>query len=212
VSFTSISDTDVAAALEPFLLHRQLTSNQVQQVSAYLELLMRWNARINLTAVRDPAEILTRHFGESFFLANLLSEAASARDAIDIGSGAGFPGIPLRILLPESHVTLVESQNRKATFLKEVIRKLTLINIDVFTGRAENFQRQAEMVMLRAVERFQRVLPVAHSLVRRPGRMALLIGSGQIRAAQETLPNVGWEAPVPIPQSRERVVLLGRIP
>ena len=212
MTFTSISDADVAAALEPFLLHRRLTPNQVQQVSAYLELLMHWNARINLTAVRDPAEILTRHFGESFLLASLLSEAASARDAVDIGSGAGFPGIPFKLLLPEPHVTLVESQNKKATFLKEVIRKLTLINIDVFTGRAENFQQQAEIVMLRAVEQFQRVLPVAHNLVRRPGLIALLIGSGQIPAAQETLPNVGWEAPVPIPQSRERAVLLGRIP
>src|SRR3954470_220693 len=81
--------------------------------------------------------------------------------AIDIGSGAGFPGIPLKIYSPAVVVTLIESQNKKATFLKEVIRELTLTNINVFSGRAEALDKKADLVTLLAVERFEQVLPVA---------------------------------------------------
>ena len=172
---------------------------------------MRWNARINLTALRDPAEILTRHFGESFFLATLIAEHANPHDAIDVGSGAGFPGIPLNILLPDMKTTLIESQSKKAVFLNEVIRALTLTSIDVFAGRADGLQKQAAVITLRAVEKFERVLPVAARLVRPPGQLALLIGAGQVPTAQKLLANFRWETPVAVPQSRERAALLGRI-
>src|SRR5207302_9354545 len=100
-----------------------LSPQQLQQLSEYLDLLLRWNAKTNLTSVREPEEIVTRHFGESLFLARHVS--AKAHTAIDVGSGAGFPGVPLKIYSPRLQVTLVESQNKKATFLNEVIRKLT---------------------------------------------------------------------------------------
>src|SRR3954468_7640963 len=117
----------ISELLAPFL-GKPLPDVQLAQFAAYLEILLRWNARMNLTAIRDPEQMITRHFGESLFAAQRLyphSPEPGAR-LLDIGSGAGFPGIPIKISAPEVDVTLIESQNKKATFLKEVIRTLDL--------------------------------------------------------------------------------------
>jgi 16S rRNA (guanine527-N7)-methyltransferase len=114
----------ISALLEPFL-DRPLSPIQLDQTSIYIDLLQRWNARVNLTAVRNPEEIVTRHFGESFFLARhvfpeadrALERDCSKRGArssqlvVDLGSGAGFPGLPLKIWWPEIHLTLIESNH-----------------------------------------------------------------------------------------------------
>src|SRR3954451_9559731 len=122
----------IAELLEPFLQQddggrEELAPSQLQQLSDYLDLLLRWNAKTNLTSVREPEEIVTRHFGESLFLARKVNREG-IRSAIDLGSGAGFPGIPMKIYSPQLALTLIESQNKKATFLNEVIRKLTLMS------------------------------------------------------------------------------------
>jgi len=194
------------------------------QLGAYLQLLLRWNAKTNLTAVRDPEQIVTRHFGESLFAAGVLfgdkasgrrvtpaggnsgsryspHHAASGAPFIpavgisgtreapqpettlaDFGSGAGFPGIPIKLAFPQLQVTLIESQNKKATFLKEVIRALRLDGIEVYNGRAEHWSKHADVVTLRAVESFESVLPVATHLLAPGGRLCLLIGSSQAKA------------------------------
>ena len=186
---------------------------QLQQISTYINLLLRWNARINLTAIRDPDEIVTRHFGESLFLArHLFPEASStvtATRVLDIGSGAGFPGIPMKIWAPALSLTLIESNHKKAAFLREVIRALTLTDINVITARAETLvstHTPADIVTLRAVERFSTILPIAASLVAPTGRLALLISSAQLPALATLLPNLRWLCPVPIPQSNSRVL------
>lgn len=209
VSASTPDVSSIASLLQPFLRGKELSSQQLQQVQKYLELLLRWNARINLTAVRDPAEMLTRHFGESFFLASFLVDASAPGDVVDVGSGAGFPGLPLKIFAPALHVTLIESNNKKATFLKEVIRTLTLTFIDVLAARAEKYERNADLVTMRAVEKFEEALASAAALVRKNGRLALLIGASQTDRARELLKGLKWEVPVPIPQSRERVALIG---
>ena len=203
----------IAELLEPFLQKQnggreELSAGQLEQLADYLVLLLHWNAKKNLTSVREPEEIVKRHFGESLFLASAISGEAVAA-AIDVGSGAGFPGIPLKIYSPHIAVTLIESQNKKATFLKEVIRKCTLTNINVFAGRAEALQQKADLVTLRAVESFSDVLPVAAGLVNPTGRLVLLIGAGQVAAAQKLL--LGFEISTnAVPQSRERVLLIAR--
>jgi 16S rRNA (guanine527-N7)-methyltransferase len=207
LGFTSLAATQ----LEPYLGGQPLTPQQLDQISQYLELLLRWNARMNLTSLREAEQILSRHFGESFFLARLLSTSSPLASAIDVGSGAGFPGIPLKIFAPHAHILLIESQNKKATFLREVIRTLRLTNINVIAERAENVQQTAELVTLRAVEKFDRALPAAAALVRKPGRIGLLIGSGQVSTAQQLLPDAKWEAATPLPGSRERVAIVGGI-
>lgn len=160
---------------------------------------------MNLTAVRDPEQIVQRHFGESLFAARSLLAKDSTITVADVGSGAGFPGIPMKIYARGLQSTLIESHGKKATFLREVCRGLKFTNIDVFPERAEDWKRTAELVTLRAVEKFGQVLPVAAALVAPLGRLALLIGAGQAREAEDAL--VGnWSDSIAIPNSRERVL------
>jgi 16S rRNA (guanine527-N7)-methyltransferase len=225
----------IAELLEPFL-DAELAPEQLNRISIYIDLLLRWNARINLSAVREPEQIVTRHFGESLFAARHVlpisgttaacteqsrglppvgaSEASpQTRDpqcVVDLGSGAGFPGIPLKIWCPQIAVTLIESNHKKATFLREVIRALTLTSIDVFPNRAETYPRaSASLVTLRAVERFDQILPVAQSLLAPAGRLALLIGESQAPIARQTLRSLAWSSPIPLPGSQSRALLVG---
>jgi len=247
----------IATLLHPFT-DRTLPEVQLQQISMYIDLLLRWNARINLTAIRDPDEIVTRHFGESFFLARHLfpepsvertllsaspkdtthptvSEAQppratfpevgsrsqassdtvsyepaerSARPAVlDLGAGAGFPGIPMKLWCPDISLTLVESNHKKAAFLREVIRALTLTDVNVITARAETLpETTADIVTLRAVERFDAILPIAARLVHPSGRLALLIGSSQLPSLRTLAPNFQAIAPISVPNSQSRVL------
>lgn len=206
----------ISELLAPFL-NGALSAAQLAQLAAYLEILHRWNARMNLTAVRDPEQVVTRHFGESLFAAQHLFPAIAGPEdcLVDIGSGAGFPGIPIKIWAPEVQVTLIESQNKKATFLKEVIRALELRDITVSTSRAEDFvfpetvtRSPKTTITLRAVEKFDRVLPVAAQLAR-GGRLALLIGAIQVDTGHALAPAVRWSDPVAIPHSLSRVLLVG---
>ncbi|MGC2110009.1 MAG: 16S rRNA (guanine(527)-N(7))-methyltransferase RsmG [Candidatus Korobacteraceae bacterium] len=215
----------IAELLQPFTGEFQLPPGLIEQVQAYLELLLRWNARINLTAVRDPEQIVTRHFGESLFASQLLARGFPAdrpnhidqnpEDAVtslaDVGSGAGFPGIPIKLIVPQLELTLIESHNKKAVFLREVLRLLNLDHAHVFCGRAEQWGKRADVITLRGVEQFERVLSVAASLVTPHGRLCLLIGAAQVGKALGLLGETWkWEEPVAIPGSTERVALIGR--
>ena len=209
--------------LAPFLA-APLTAAQFDQISIYIDLLLRWNNRVNLTAIRDPEQIVTRHFGESLFAARHLlpdpgaspasssgpQSAATVPRIVDLGSGAGFPGLPIKIWSPQSPMTLIESNHKKVAFLREVIRALTLTTIDVFAGRAEDYPAaSATLVTLRAVESFASVLPTAAGLLAPAGRLVLLISQPQFREAQVSLPWFSWDTPLPIPDSTSRIILVG---
>jgi 16S rRNA (guanine527-N7)-methyltransferase len=203
----------IAALLGPFLAGRTLPEVQLQQISTYIDLLIRWNGRINLTAIRDPEEIVTRHFGESLFLASHLfpEPGATSLRVLDIGSGAGFPGLPLKIWEPAISLTLVEANHKKAAFLREVIRALTLTDVNVITARAETLvgtHPPADIITLRAVERFETILPTAVSLVAPGGRLALLISSAQLSQLSTITPDLVWLAPIPVPKSDARVLAI----
>jgi 16S rRNA (guanine527-N7)-methyltransferase len=220
----------IAALLEPFLnepfLEKQsLGQSQLNHISTYIDLLLHWNARINLTAIRNPEEIVTRHFGESLFLARHLfpnsgchpersegpvspENSPDGRRVLDIGSGAGFPAIPLKIWAPGIHLTLIESNHKKAAFLSEVARTLTLTNVNVITERAEAVSAQAEVVTLRAVERFEITLPQAVPFLVPNAKLAILIGESQIPYLA-ALPEVKWQPPIGVPQSHTRVLSIG---
>jgi 16S rRNA (guanine527-N7)-methyltransferase len=207
----------IAALLKPFLGDEPLPEGLIGQLQKYLDLLLRWNARTNLTAIRDPQQIVTRHFGESLFAARVLrdagafeSKSGTAPSLADLGSGAGFPGVPMKLAAPEIHVTLIESQNKKATFLREVIRTLGLTGIDVFGGRAEAWKQTADIVTLRAVEKFETTLTTAASLVAPRGYLGLLIGEGQMQPIWLELGREWtFSPPAPIPNSSGRIVVVG---
>ena len=178
----SMDSDRIAAHLEPFLGGEPVSPRMLVQLQVYLDLLLRWNARVNLTAVRDPEQIVTRHFGESLFAARVLRDDGAFATGLsvslaDVGSGAGFPGIPIKLFAPVIHLTLIESQNKKATFLKEAIRTLELQNAEVYPGRAEHWGKTAQIVTMRAVDHFDAIFPVAASLVTSGGRLCLLAGS-----------------------------------
>lgn len=204
-----MDEQKISSLLEPYLGGDSLSARQMEKVSAYLALLVKWNAKMNLTAVRQPEEMVSRHFGESFFAARRLLNERSAKSAIDLGSGAGFPGMPLAIYGPEVQVTLIESQNKKATFLKEVVRALEMKNVKVFNGRGEDFKQQADLVTLRAVEKFEEAARVAADLVTAGRRLAMLIGEGQVSRAKELLPEFEWKVAAGVPNSAARVLLVG---
>jgi 16S rRNA (guanine527-N7)-methyltransferase len=240
----SMETSRIAELLAPFFAGqsaRNLTTTQLDQISTYIDLLQRWNSRINLTAIRTPDEIVTRHFGESLFAARHLFPCGAetlvreppapnpnspiatepnppnhAREdrldarglLVDIGSGAGFPGLPIKIWSPETRVTLIESNNKKVAFLREVIRALTLTNVDVFPSRAEDFPAaSASTITLRAVERFDQILPTAASLMSPFGRLALLIADSQLQTARAH-PGLRWQDPESIPLSKSRLLLM----
>jgi 16S rRNA (guanine527-N7)-methyltransferase len=233
-----MDDARIAELLAPFLnagfkaRHRAgaaeptgLSPVQLRCISMYIDLLLGWNARVNLTAVREPEELVTRHFGESIFAARHIFRAASpGMDAveagsspvvtphvIDVGSGAGFPGVPIKIWAPHVNLTLIESNQKKATFLREVVRKLELGDVEVFAGRAEAYPGpKGQAVTLRAVERFESILPVAAGLVGSDGRLAMLIGESQLKGLFELLPDMKWSEPVRLPLSSNRSMIIGR--
>jgi len=205
-----MTEPRIRELLSSFLDPASLSTKQIELVSAYLDLLLNWNSKMNLTAVREPEEIVTRHFGESFFAARqLLSNPDSATTAIDIGSGAGFPGIPMKIWSQTLNLTLIEANQKKAVFLREVVRTLGLTKVSVLAQRAEDVQARADLVLLRAVERFENTLPVARPLLQVGGRIVLLIGSAQVETAKSLLSDLRWQEPIPIPLSRSRVLLVG---
>ncbi|HWR36524.1 MAG TPA: 16S rRNA (guanine(527)-N(7))-methyltransferase RsmG [Clostridia bacterium] len=186
-----------------------LTSEQAENISTYVNILMKWNARMNLTAVRTRDEMISRHFGESLFAARHLLSADSRCSVIDVGSGAGFPGLVLKIFAPGLSLMLVESQNKKATFLKEIVRQLSLSDVEVLNVRAEKVGLRAELVTFRAVEKFESIAPTAARLVSPGGRLAMLIGSAQVQAAHQFVPGA-WQLPIMVPGSAARVLAVCR--
>jgi 16S rRNA (guanine527-N7)-methyltransferase len=159
----TLTETRIAELLAPYVGDAAMPPNLLQQLSLYLDLLLRWNARTNLTAIREPEEIVRRHFGESLFAGRHLAPLLSAEATLlDFGSGAGFPGLPTQLLLPELRVTLAESQGKKASFLREAVRTLGLTT-EVWTDRVEALppSRLFDAVTLRAVDRMEQAIAAA---------------------------------------------------
>jgi 16S rRNA (guanine527-N7)-methyltransferase len=196
----TLSEFAIGSLLTPYL--PEIPPNLTSQLSLYLDLLLKWNARTNLTAIRDPEEIVRRHFGESLFAARHLGTPATL---LDLGSGAGFPGLPIALLRPEIEVTLAESQNKKATFLRETVRTLNLPNVEVWAARAEALpaSRRFHTVTLRAVDNMEAALPAARARVAPGGEIALL-------TTKQQLPTGGHS--ISLPNSQFGVLYLDSFP
>lgn len=133
------------AEIEKIGIH--LEDKQVQQFLVYYELLTEWNKVMNLTAITDFKEVVQKHFVDSLSLIKAVDESFLQKKGIsmiDIGTGAGFPGIPLKIVFSDLKVTLLDSLNKRIKFLNEVTGKLELRNITAIHGRAEDFAKQKE--------------------------------------------------------------------
>jgi 16S rRNA (guanine527-N7)-methyltransferase len=199
----ALSEAQIATLLAPYLPPVPTPQNIMPRLSAYLDLLLKWNARTNLTAIRDPEEIVRRHFGESLFAGQHIGQSDQLPDTLlDLGSGAGFPGLPIAILHPEIRVTLAESQNKKSTFLREAVRTLDLQNVEIWPARAESMppSRQFHTVTMRAVDNMAAAIAAATP---RATHQLLLLTSTPPTLSPEFTP----QTPIPIPNSQSTILL-----
>jgi 16S rRNA (guanine527-N7)-methyltransferase len=148
------------------------TAQAIEQLLDYLELLSRWNAAYNLTAVRDPLAMVTSHLLDSLAVAHLVRGERLA----DIGSGAGLPGIPLAILSPERQVTLIDANGKKTRFLREAVRALRLVNVRIEAQRVENVSGEFDTVTARAFASIADMLRLAGHLLAADGMLLALKG------------------------------------
>jgi 16S rRNA (guanine527-N7)-methyltransferase len=194
----ALSSEQIATLLQPYILPQTsgdpLSPALLDQLSTYLDLLLRWNSRVSLTSIRTPEEIVQRHFGESLFTGfHLAPHLPAQAQLLDYGSGAGFPGLPIQLLLPNLQVTLSESQTRKVAFLREVIRTLSLTT-EVWPKRVEEMpaERCFDAITLRAVDRMELSQQQASERLRSRGWLALLTTETRelpLEATCYTLPN-----------------------
>ena len=175
----------------------ELSVEQVRALESHYELLLRWNQVLNLTAIESMEEVVERHYCESLFLAAHLP--VNALTVADIGSGAGFPGIPVAVFRPDCSVTLVESHRRKAVFLREATRKLP--NIRVVPNRAEDLSEHFGCAISRAVS-YEDLIPVLKNITQ---SAHLLTGAD---APPQKMGFV-WEEPIPLPWGRNRFLRRG---
>lgn len=179
-----LSEGAIQRLIAPYLTRSQdqaIPSTLYAQLSEYLALLVRWNGRTNLTAIRDEEELVKRHFGESLFAATCLAEVRPGiGNLLDLGSGAGFPGIPMQLLWPRSRVVLAESQGKKAAFLREVVRTLGL-GAEVWAARVEKLPstRSFDVVTLRAVDQMDAMVKIARERLNEGGMLVELTTGDQ---------------------------------
>jgi len=202
-----LSESAVSRALQEFQI--SATGQQVAQIQRYTGKLLAWNEKLNLTAIRDPLEILYRHFCESMFAARFLKESDGR--LADVGSGGGFPGLPLKILRPDLQVFLIESNVKKATFLAEVVRELELEGVRVLVSRYEELDEDVaplDMACCRALGEFSSFLSWSGSREVACRRVMLWVGSRDIEEIRRN-PGWNWAEPVAIPHSLRRFLLIG---
>lgn len=209
-----MGESEVRELLRPFGLTP--TFDEMNRLQAYLELLLRWNSRINLTSVRDARECVTRHFGESLYLARFVRLEGGL---LDIGSGAGFPGLALKITFPKLRVTLLEPVGKKRAFLKEVARACEMDLVEVRSEQLGEFvkhqietgrQRQFDAATSRALARPAALIPEATQCLERGGGLYLWLGDRHredVFQVSEGL--IDWKAPIPIPLAEHREIWCG---
>lgn len=182
----------------------QLSESQIDQLYRHYELLLRWNQRMNLTTIKAGSEAVIRHYCESLFFTVHLPATSDSVRILDLGSGAGFPGIPMAVLKPAWHVILVESHKRKSVFLRESARALA--NVSVICERFEDVSERADWVVARAVDP-QMVLGVVPRLAPNVG---LMLGEDDFSALKSDS-RIAWAEPIRLPWGDRKLCAYGAI-
>jgi 16S rRNA (guanine527-N7)-methyltransferase len=206
-----LSPDRIRRLISPYIID-SIEDSVINQLGSYLDLLLKWNAKTNLTAIREPEEIVQQHFGESLFAGQqIIRQYPSAATLLDFGSGAGFPGLPIQLLISSLKITLAESQSKKASFLREAVRTLKLTTT-VYAGRVEEMPltQRFDVITLRAVDNMQAALARAVPRLSSGGMLAILTTESQKVAVLSETPAITWAESIPIPQTDQRILLLGR--
>jgi len=206
-ALTTLTTARVSRALEPYGVDPSI--ELVERIKTYIELLLKWNRSVSLTTITNVDEILRFHFGESLFALPMLPVEKSR--LADVGSGAGFPGIPLAMARPSFEVTLIEPNMKKFAFLSEVIRSLDIPNAVAFRGRMVGFQppnERLDFVTARALGQFDDLFEWAREQLTPTGKLILWVGDEDTRklAADSRFK---WGVPERILGSDRRFVLFG---
>jgi 16S rRNA (guanine527-N7)-methyltransferase len=185
------------------------TTEICSAIRTFIALLLHWNSKISLTTVTDPLEIVRFHFGESMFAASVLANR-NGRLA-DVGSGAGFPGIPLKLVIPTLDVVLIESNAKKAAFLAEAVRELALAKVEVFHGRFDSFNAGVlglDFITARALGMHDSLVKWSRSAINPGGSLILWLGEDDAATvSMET--SWQWREPLAIPRTHSRFLLVG---
>jgi 16S rRNA (guanine527-N7)-methyltransferase len=215
---TTLTDEKIVRALEPYILaaHGRIPNAAVamgpvfcDQVRTYVQLLLKWNRSMSLTTVTDPDEILRFHFGESILVASIVL-FQNGRLA-DFGAGAGFPGLPVRMVAPSLRLSLVESNLKKCAFLAEVIRELGFSDVTILKSRVEDLCLESgtfEFVAARAFGQFELLLDSARRMLIIGGQVILWLGEKDTESLAKRR-DWRWLAPIRIPGSERRFLLVG---
>jgi 16S rRNA (guanine527-N7)-methyltransferase len=209
----TLDPSEITRLLEPFGV--DLDGQQLDVVGRYLDLLTRWSRAVSLTAIRRQEEIVTRHFGESIYVTKF---ASLDGPLLDIGSGAGFPGLAMKIVRPDIRVVLLEPVTKKRAFLKEVVRECQFRRVEVIGARAEDFSEEHDSefqcVTLRAVGDFEGVLPAASKCLSGSGRIYAWLTAPEASRLSAGVPDFrglfAWSEPIKVPLSRDREIWVGR--
>lgn len=210
----NLSNLRIAAILDEYSIATDGESVLIEGIQSYMSLLLQWNRSISLTTITDPEEIVRFHFGESLFAASCVP----IRDGrlADVGAGAGFPGLPLKMLIPSLDLLLIESNAKKAAFLAEVARRLGLDRVRVFRSRMEEFGAKLgaesptifDFITARAFGQFDRLLAWSSAHLSASGRLVLWLGRDDLDSISRG-DRWTWAEPVQIPGSKRRFILSG---
>jgi 16S rRNA (guanine527-N7)-methyltransferase len=206
---TSLSLAEIANALSPYMT-TPLADPQLAKIAAYSGLLKKWNQIIPLTSIEDDSEIVARHFGESIFAGRFL-DLETGRLA-DVGSGAGFPGLPLKIAFPALRVSLIEPNLKKCAFLREVKEVLTLDGLEIVRSTYEKLApsgKSFDFICSRALGSYRRLLEWSRQALNPDGRVILWLGVDDSTSISR-LEGWNWQLPIKIPESKRRVLSIGQ--
>lgn len=204
----SLSNDQIRVALGPFGFAPD--QELCGAIRIYLDLLLRWNRRVSLTTVTEPEDVLQFHFGES--IAAISAVPIEQGRLADVGSGAGFPGVPLALFAPDLNVTLIESNARKAAFLSELQRELKIPGLDVFRGRAKDLppSNTFDFIAARAVGKYDELVSWSPQVLNPSGQIVLWLGENETSEVA-AIPGWRWRSPQKIAGSKRRFLLAGEL-
>jgi 16S rRNA (guanine527-N7)-methyltransferase len=205
---SELGNQQIREALFPFAISPD--DDQIARIREYVLLLLKWNRSVSLTSVTDALEIVGRHFGESMFASKLLP-VEKCRLA-DVGTGAGFPGLALKIVCPAIELTLIEANKKKCAFLAEATRILGFADVEIRPERFEQIRPETvrlNIITSRAVGEFKQLIHWSKSALARRGHLMLWVGAEDSTRIAGTL-GWNWQPAVRIPDSQRRFILVGR--
>ncbi len=201
-----------------------LTEQQLEQFSMYYSILIEWNSKMNLTGITKREEVYEKHFYDSVS-ASLAAHFNDVVTVCDVGAGAGFPSIPLKICFPHLHITIVDSLNKRITFLKQLVKELNLENVSLHHDRAETFARKREfresfdLVTARAVAKLSVLSELCLPLVKRNGTFLVMKGPNvheEIEEADRALSVLGGvisrqvKTELPVEESDRTILVIAK--